>query len=86
MQVEARIEHMERQVHKLRDAFAAEQQALSEATDEVEIMRNTLNKTEGEWSAEQGTNGVARCVTFQCTLMHTRPCWVHLLQTVRACS
>lgn len=59
-EVEARIEHMERQVHKLRDAFAAEQQALSEATDEVEIMRNTLNKTAGEWTAEQESNSHAR--------------------------
>ncbi len=53
-EVEARIDHMERQVHKLRDAFAAEQHALSEAADEVEIMRNTLNKTGGELAAVRG--------------------------------
>jgi len=59
-EVEARIDHMERQVHKLRDAFAAEQHALSEAADEIEIMKNTLNKTDGELSAEMETNGHAR--------------------------
>lgn len=59
-EVEARIEHMERQVHKLKDAFAHEQQALSDAADEVEIMRNTLTKTGGELAGEDETNGHAR--------------------------
>ena len=61
-EVEARIEHMERQLHKLKDAFAHEQQALSEAADEVDIMRNTLTKTEGEVAAEVGINEHARYV------------------------
>ena len=55
-EVEARIEHMELRVHQLRDAFAREQQALSEAADEVEIMRNTLTKTDGELTAEGEVN------------------------------
>ena len=59
-EIEARIEHMERQVHKLKDAFATEQHALSEAADEVEIMRHTLNRTGGELAAELETNGHAR--------------------------
>ncbi|KAL0022703.1 hypothetical protein WJX77_003710 [Trebouxia sp. C0004] len=38
-EVEARIDHMDhmRQVHKLRDASAAEQHALSEAADEARL-------------------------------------------------
>lgn len=63
-EVEARIEHMERQVHKLRDGFAHEQQALSEAADEVEIMRNTLVKTDGELASEEETNGHARLAFY----------------------
>ena len=59
-EIEARIEHMERQVHKLKDAFAAEQHALSEAADEVEIMRHTLSRTGGELAAELETNEHAR--------------------------
>lgn len=59
-EVEARIKHMERQLHKLKDAFAHEQQALGEAADEVEIMRNTLTKTGGELAGEEETNGHAR--------------------------
>lgn len=61
-EVEARIEHMERQVHKLKDAFAHEQQALSDAADEVEIMRNTLTKTGGELVSEEEVNGHARLI------------------------
>lgn len=62
-EVEARIEHMERQVHKLKDGFASEQHALTEAADEVEIMRNTLTKTGGELAAEMETNEHARSVS-----------------------
>lgn len=61
-EVEARIEHMERQMHKLKDVFAHEQQALSEAADEVEIMRNTLSKTGEELAGEEETNEHARSV------------------------
>lgn len=73
-EVEARIEHMERQVHKLRDAFAAEQHALSEAANEVEIMRNSLNKTGGELAAEMGTNGHARYAAQCCSAAQSFSC------------
>ena len=73
-EVEARIEHMERQVHKLRDGFAREQQALSEAADEVEIMRNTLVKTDGELAGEDETNGHARWTAY-CTWTLLVLCW-----------
>ena len=77
-EVEARIEHMERQVHKLRDTFAAEQHALSEAADEVDIMRNTLTKTGGQLAAELETNGHTRCSLMTVFCLYACYCWAGL--------
>ncbi len=60
LQVQARIELLEREVVQLRAALDEEQAQLSEAQDENQLLKNTLRKAKEDVVTVQGSNAGAR--------------------------
>lgn len=57
---ESQVDGMDREKGRLREAYQAEQQRLSQVLDDVELVKNTLGKASDDLAHQMSTNGQVR--------------------------
>ena len=68
---ENKVDGIDREKGRLREAYQAEQQRLSQVLDDVELVKNTLGKTSDDLVHQKTTNGQLRSALLM-AYCHTR--------------